>query len=78
MLYKDKVFAGSTNFSQHLTAGYLKLQNLTKLYRCPCILDIKMGFVGISEKNKARFEQTGSSTHGFRICGMSVPCLSAH
>ena len=52
--------------------GYIKLQNLTKKYRFPCIMDMKMGFQAPSEKQKKKFENSTNKTHGFRICGFNL------
>jgi hypothetical protein len=51
---------------------FIKLEDLTKNYKHPSILDLKMGFNPPSDKLKKKYENTTSKTLGFRICGMNV------
>ncbi|KRW99208.1 hypothetical protein PPERSA_07451 [Pseudocohnilembus persalinus] len=57
---------------KHAFGRSLKLQNLTKDFSHPCVLDIKMGFTAPSEKHKLKFQNSTSQTHGFRICGLNA------
>jgi len=60
-------------FSERFRLGkYLKLQDLTKHMDFPCVLDIKMGFKPLNEKDADKYKTTTSTGLGFRICGMNV------
>ncbi|KAL4487637.1 hypothetical protein ABPG72_017426 [Tetrahymena utriculariae] len=60
-------------FSKRFKYGkYMKLQDLTKNKKFPCILDIKMGFKAPNQKDENKFQNSTSSSVGFRICGMNV------
>ncbi|EAR82886.2 inositol hexakisphosphate kinase (macronuclear) [Tetrahymena thermophila SB210] len=60
-------------FSKRFKYGkYMKLQDLTKNKKFPCILDIKMGFKATNQKDENKFQNSTSSSVGFRICGMNV------
>ncbi|KAL4487635.1 hypothetical protein ABPG72_017424 [Tetrahymena utriculariae] len=59
------------NFKKTLSQ-YMRLQDLTKNKKFPCILDIKMGFKAPNQKDENKFQNSTSSSVGFRICGMNV------
>lgn len=48
------------------------MEDLTSDLKYPCILDIKMGFAPLHEKDHEKYGKSTSSELGFRVCGMNV------
>jgi hypothetical protein len=48
------------------------MEDLTSGLRYPCILDLKMGFAALHDKDQDKYGKSTSSEVGFRVCGMNV------
>lgn len=70
-------FYGSVTFADR---QYLILKDLVFGYRCPCVMDVKIGFrtwysagdAKYNERARKKDEDTTQSTIGFKICGWQV------
>lgn len=79
-MVKFKVHLTSSLFILSHPSEYIVLENLTGKYRCPCILDLKVGtrsYTDVMSPNKRQehMERSASSTSqklGIRLGGMHV------
>lgn len=50
---------------------YIKMVNITENYKYPCIMDIKLGRKICKHSNTAKYKESTTDSHHFRINGMS-------